>query len=262
VSDAAAGRWVSRAWVLLVASSALYFLADNEADNDLWIHVRVGLDVLAAGIPRVDSYSYTAAGGAWIDHEWLLHALFGGLYRVAGGAVPRVDDLSYTAAGSRWVDHEWLSQAVFATAFDAAGSRGLWLCKLAVALLTAWLVWHSVAARSRSAWVRGPVLVLVLATLARGYAIRPQIITYLGVAALLASLDRLDDGRRLAQGSVIALIAAGFTVWANAHGGFIVGLGILALFVAAPRSPGAAAEADAPPFRLRFAMIAAAAIGS
>ena len=225
MSDPAAGRWASRAWALLVASSALYFLADNEADNDLWMH------------------------------------LFAGRLIVASGAVPRVDELSYTAAGSRWVDHEWFTQAAFATVFDALGSRGLWLCKLAIALLTAWLLWRSVAARSRSPWVRGPVMVLVLAALARGYAIRPQIITYLGVAALLAGLDRLErGGSRPATGWILAFTAAGFALWANAHGGFIVGLGIVALFAAAARWPGAAD--DGPPLRLRLQMLAVAAIAA
>ena len=202
MSDDAAARWVARAWALLIASSALYFLADNEADNDLWWH------------------------------------LFSGRLIIAQGAVPHADDLSYTAAGLPWVDHEWLSQAGFAALFDGMGSTALWLCKLAVALLTVWLVWLPVARRSRSAWARGPVMVLVLATLARAYAVRPQIVTYLGVAALLAWLDHLDDART--QRSVLAVIgltAAGFALWANAHGGFVVGLGILVLFTAGPRWP-------------------------
>ena len=227
MSDAAAGRWVNRAWALLAASSALYFLAGNEADNDLWMH------------------------------------LFAGRLIVARGAVPQVDEFSYTAAGSRWVDHEWLTQAAFATVYDALGSRGLWLCKLALALLTAWLVWRSVAARSRSPWVRGPLMVLVLAALARGYAIRPQIITYLGVAALLAALDRLDRGRpHPAAWRILALTAAGFALWANAHGGFVVGLGIVALFAAAPRWLGANGDDPPPPLRFRLLVLATATLAA
>lgn len=225
MSDASAARWVARAWTLLAASSALYFLADNEADNDLWVHVFTGRQILSHG------------------------------------AVPRIDDLSYTAAGLPWVDHEWLAQTALAALFDAMGPTGLWLCKVAVALLTAGLIWRSVAKHSHSAWVRGPVLVLVFATLARGYAIRPQIVTYLGVAALLAWLDGLDESRRRpANWLPVALVAAGFALWANMHGGFIVGLGVLALFAAAPhwgvdRSP---ARDSSLPLRLRLAVLAAA----
>jgi hypothetical protein len=114
-------------------------------------------------------------------------------------------------------------------------------------------------------------MVLVLATLARGYAIRPQIVTYLGVAALLAGLDRVYDPRsRPTAAAIVALVAAGFVLWVNAHGGFIVGLGIVALFAAAPGSaradsPATATRADAangehgpPSLALRLGMLAAA----
>jgi hypothetical protein len=229
VSDAPAARWIARAWALLAVSSALYFLADNEADNDLWVHLFSG--------------------------ERIVHL----------GALPRVDDLSYTAAGAPWLDHEWLTQTAFATVYDSLGSTGLWLCKLVVALLTAWLVWIPVARRSQSPWVRGPVMVLVLAALARGYAIRPQIVTYLGIAALLAGLDGLDGARpHPAASTLVALIGVGFALWANAHGGFIVGIGILTLFALAPGSalPPAAAAANGARWplspRLRLAMLAAA----
>lgn len=229
MSDASAARWGARAWTLLAASSALYFLADNEADNDLWVHVLAGRQILSRG------------------------------------AVPRLDELSYTAAGLPWVDHEWLAQTAFAALFEAVGPTGLWLCKLAVALLTAGLIWRSVARRSISAWVRGPVLVLVFATLARGYAIRPQIVTYLGVAALLTWLDGLGDSpRRRGTWSTVAVVAAGFALWANLHGGFIVGLGVLALFAAAPpwrvdRPPAGDASL---PLRWRLAALGAAVLAA
>jgi hypothetical protein len=212
VSEAAAARWVARAWMLLIVSSALYFLADNEADNDLWVH------------------------------------LFSGRLILAAGAVPRVDTLSYTAAGLPWVDHEWLVQALFAALYALLGSPGLWLCKLAIALCTAWIIWRSVAARSASWWVRGPLLVLVFATLARGYAIRPQIVTYFAVALLLSCLDRLDEARRRpALWSVLGLTAIGFAIWANAHGGFVVGIGILGLFALVPRWSIGSSQSASPP---------------
>ena len=64
-------RW-GAVWALLVASSGVYFLGDNEADNDLWVHVRIGLQVIAEGVPRVDTWSYTAAGlGLLFKKCWL-----------------------------------------------------------------------------------------------------------------------------------------------------------------------------------------------
>ncbi|MEO8606057.1 MAG: hypothetical protein ABI629_26035, partial [bacterium] len=199
MSDAAARRWLVRAWALLVASSALYFLADNEADNDLWMH------------------------------------LFSGRRILASGAVPRLDDASYTAVGLPWVDHEWLTQVLFAWSFAHGGSTALWLLKLGVALLTAVVVWLSLARHASTWWVRGPVMVLALATLSRGYAVRPQIITMLGVAALLAWLDRRET--RLGW-PALAGVAAAFAVWSNAHGAVVVGLGIVGLYALDGLRPG------------------------
>jgi hypothetical protein len=187
-------RLLTWAWALLVISSALYFLGDHEADNDLWMHLYSGRRILAEG------------------------------------AIPRVDDASYTAAGLPWIDHEWLSQVGMASLFAGGGSTALWLAKLAVALLTAMLVWSMVRRHARSPWVRGAVMVLVLAAMGRGYAVRPQLVTYLGVAALLAWLDRPRRGAPVAL-TYVAL-GAGFCLWANAHGAVIAGLGILGLFTA------------------------------
>lgn len=228
MSTAAAVRWLSRAWVLLAATSALYFFGDTEADNDLWMH------------------------------------LFGGRLILERGAIPPVDEFSYTAAGRPWVNHEWLSEAAFAAVFGVLGPTGLWLAKVGVALVTAWLVWLPVGRRSRSAWVRGPVIVLAVAVLARGYAIRPQIVTYLGVAAVIAGLDRLSFAP-VSPLLVFALTAAGFCLWSNLHGGIAAGLGILVLFAAGARLPGvlggaraAPADAFAPRLAVRMALLATA----
>jgi hypothetical protein len=185
-------RLLASAWALLVATSAFYFLGDREADNDLWMHLYSGRRILAAG------------------------------------AVPRLDDASYTAAGRPWVDHEWLSQVGLAALFDAGGSPLLWAAKLTLALCTAALVWRMVRRHARSPWVWGSVMVLTLATMARGYAVRPQVVTYLGVAALLDWLDR--PRRTPPDWRTIAVLAAGFCLWANAHGAVIAGIGILGLY--------------------------------
>ena len=185
-------RLIAAAWALLVVSSAFYFLGDHEADNDLWMHLYSGTRIIGAQ------------------------------------AIPRLDDASYTAAGLPWVDHEWLSQVGLATLFAAGGSAAMWLAKLVIGLFTAWLLWRPVRRHAASPWVRGAVMVLALATMARGYAVRPQVLTYFGVAALLAWLDRPRRGAP--RWSAYAAVAIGFCLWANAHGAVLAGAGILGLY--------------------------------
>lgn len=193
-------RWERWAWGLLVVSSACYFLADNEADNDLWVHLLTGGDIIASG------------------------------------RIPRVDHLSYTVAGAAWFDHEWLTQSLLAGVFQIAGDRGLWALKCAVGLLAAWLLWRAVARTSEIAWVRGTVMLLALAVMARGFSPRPQIVSYLGAVWLLGRLDAsarapAGPGR---QTGWIAQLALTFVAWGNMHGAFILGLAILAVHAAVP----------------------------
>ena len=42
------------------------------ADLDIWLHDRAGQDILTGnGIPRTNTYSFTAPRHIWVDHEWL-----------------------------------------------------------------------------------------------------------------------------------------------------------------------------------------------
>jgi hypothetical protein len=137
------------AWVLLLASSVLYFFSINDADNDLWGHVFFGRAILAAG------------------------------------SIPRVDTYAYTTLGHTWVNHEWLSQVLFAAVYQWAGSSGLLALKLVVAITTFLFVFGPVRRTTAALYVRGGVGLLSIAVLARGFAIRPQIFTYCGLALTL-----------------------------------------------------------------------------
>ena len=56
------------------------------AQNDTFWHLRAGADIWRTGqVPRVDSYSFTAAGAPWPDHEWLWQAFVVRLPSASGG---------------------------------------------------------------------------------------------------------------------------------------------------------------------------------
>lgn len=178
------------AWLLLAATSTLYFLGTNEADNDLWVHLLVGC-------------------------------------RIAGGWFPVRDDLSYTAAGTAWIDHEWLAHAALGLLWELGGARALWLAKASVGIVAAACLWRQAGRSTAEFWIRGSVLVLVLAVLGRGFAVRPQIVTYAATALLLGWLHA-RPGTTAARDVLVAAVAMG--LWANAHGGFVAGLGLLGLW--------------------------------
>jgi len=180
-------------WTLLLSSSVLYFFWTNEADNDLWGHVLFGRNILATRM------------------------------------IPRFDTYAYTAVGQPWMDHEWLSQVVMGVLYGLVGSAGLVIAKFLVAASAFALVLTRL--RRRTTWpaIRGVTGLLAIAAMTRGFGIRPQVLTYLFVALLLLLLDDYQRGRR----GVLWWLPAVFLLWANAHGGFVLGLGILGLFACA-----------------------------
>ena len=73
---------------LFVATFALLGFGLGTApidDNSTFVHLRTGIDMArGAGIPRVDPYSFTAAGEPWIVQSWLAELSYGALHRLGG----------------------------------------------------------------------------------------------------------------------------------------------------------------------------------
>jgi hypothetical protein len=58
------------------------------AQSDTYWHLRAGQDIWRTHhVPLVETYSFTAAGRFWPNHEWLWQALSYGLYRAGGMAL-------------------------------------------------------------------------------------------------------------------------------------------------------------------------------
>src|SRR5437763_1378665 len=47
---------------------------------DLAYHIRAGEDVLHGNVPRVDTWTFTFPGTAWLDQQWLAQAFFAALH--------------------------------------------------------------------------------------------------------------------------------------------------------------------------------------
>jgi len=60
-------------------------LATPIADPDLGWHLAAGRHILDTGtLPRVDSFSYVAAGRPWLVYSWLAEVLFAAIERASG----------------------------------------------------------------------------------------------------------------------------------------------------------------------------------
>jgi len=145
-----------------------------------------------------------------------------GLDLLAMRQLPLMDRYSFTS-DQRWINHEWASQLIFAAAFKHGGLPMLAFVRLCVVIALA-----AVLARQlrRTAWpLRDGLLAgaLVFATPLLK-ATRPQIFSLPLYALTLSAL--LEDRPWL---PIV------FLVWANVHGGWLIGLGaVVVRAVSAP----------------------------
>ena len=205
-------------------------------------HTRVVLRVALAAIV-LGVFSHTRA-----DPDLWGHVRFGADI-VAARSVHVADRYSFTS-DRPWVNHEWLAEVTMAGAYGVGGGPGLIALKviLLVAMLTA-VVW--VCRRSQLADMPHDLLVglVVFATVPQANHVRPQLFSLVLFAWLLAMLT-VARGRPAYAWMSVPLMA----VWANLHGGWLVGLAALTLWAA-----GSVIDAASARERLRLAAIVLAA---
>ena len=147
-----------------------------------------------------------------------------GLDMIADGRIkPTVEPYAFTD-DRPWINHEWLSELTTALAYRAAGPLGLMVLKALLALALLRLVWGGVRTRSfssRWAWMAGAAW----SALPLFWSLRPQIWTGIGIVALCRLLVEQPRGVRW----MLPLL---FGLWANLHGGWIVGGAVLVIWTA------------------------------
>ncbi len=209
--------WLKAALGLLVVMGALNNLRSTLADLDLWGYLAFGRLFWESGrFPFQDVFSYVPTLNPWVYHEWLTGVLFYPLYR-------------------------------------SLGPPGLQLLKYTLGLATLALIY--LTARKRGAGLLGAALGLWAAQLflALGYGpVRAQVFTY-GFFALYLYL--LEDARQSGRWRRLWLLVPIQVLWCNLHGGFLAGLGLIAIY--------AAGEAlSRRPFRPYAGMLALAALAT
>ena len=156
----------------------------------------------------------------------LFIALAGGR-DVLAGRLGAPDDWSFATAGRPWVNQNWGSGVLFYGVHELAGEYGLVALKLALTLA----VLAAMTALGRSAGASPAAALLAAATgllAARLFPeLRPNLLTLL-FAPLLVVLLRASPRRRWLLAASVGLVG----VWANAHGGFMLGLLLLGLWAA------------------------------
>jgi hypothetical protein len=197
--------------------------------------------VFAAGLAGIMVVIVLAKG--LTDPDYFTHVRTGQLI-VDTGQVPTTDPFSFTWFGEPWTLHEWLSEVFMYLLTSAVGVLpSLVVFGLVPGALLAILLFAVVR---RGVPLRPAALACVLAAwvFIPYVTIRPQAISWLLMAVLVVFLWGLDAAKPRRALWLIPL----FILWANLHGLWVVGLGVVALyalFTLAGRTPMAAPGARA-----------------
>ncbi len=157
---------------------------------DFWWHLKMGRVILdSAAIPRIDTFSLTAAGHVFIIQNWLAEITLYALYAVGGG----------------------LLLIFFSTAIFIA---------------VIYVLWRVCLRLSRSTWAS--VFSSIVVAVCIPANIRPQIFSFLFFALFywILSSDKPVSVRRTCWLPVLMM------AWVNMHGAFMLGLGLIAIFLA------------------------------
>ncbi len=144
------------------------------------------------------------------------------------GSIPTTDLFTYTRAGGAWTNQAWLMQLLYYALYSSVGPAGVIFAHMGALTAGYYLVWRACARHSG----RGPAALATLAAFLIGLShthIRPQTISFLLFGLLVWVLESARQG----QHRRLWLLPPLFLLWANAHGGFLFGLGLLALAVLA-----------------------------
>ena len=140
------------------------------------------------------------------------------------------DPFSYTRKGAEWHYPGWLVEIPLAAIFSASGAGALNLLTAGVVTLAFFFVWQTL---SGGVFLRAFTVILAAAASGIYWAARPYMLSFLMAAVFLMILEAYRwsdpvDHCRLRKLFWLPLL---MVVWANSHGGFIVGLILLGIYL-------------------------------
>lgn len=177
-----------------------------------WGLVAVGVATALAALVTI----HTSA-----DPDLFARVAVGRLIEVKGGVTDQ-DPFAFTPLLDRWIDHEWLSGVIFYRVARLGGDWGLLVTDL-VLMLGMVTILIRAQHEFRGASLGWSLMTMVLLFGGWISVVRSRAFTLLFVPLLLLALVRWRKGR---PGWLLTLPPA-FLIWANVHGGFVAGLGLL-----------------------------------
>jgi hypothetical protein len=180
--------------VLFVVLSVLYFPSWGGGDYDMWWHFALGKHYISNHTMKVD------------------HALF-----------------SWTPADPNWRYNTWLGSTIVYLVYTAAGGFGLWLFQWGI-FVGIFLFFRSFVRSTQGKLDINATALIFMVVIVGGLALvfpKPELFTPLFFSALVAVFFSIK--RNKISPAYFYLYPALFIFWVNLHGGFIMGVGVVAI---------------------------------
>ncbi len=151
--------------------------------------------------------------------EWIL----------ANGRVPDRDIFSFTKPGEPWFAWEWLWDTAFGLVHRHWGMPAVVLCSLFVICLTSALLYRLCLRKSGNPLLSIAVTFLAMAGSSIHWLARPHLFTLLFTIVFYSLLEAVHDSGRT---RLLWFLPAIMVLWTNVHGGFLVGIALVAVYAA------------------------------
>src|SRR3954447_3472697 len=177
-----------------------------------WLGAGVYLLLLVLGsslLSDSDTFWQIAVGKWILDHN----------------SFPHVDIYSFTKAGAPWISSSWLAQVLYAEAYELGGWAGpVILAALSISITFA-LLGFILSRRIPAAYLIIVGLSALVLTIPHLLA-RPHVLAMPFMVAWVNGLLSASERREPPSFCLLPLLV----VWANLHGGFVLGLALVAPF--------------------------------
>ena len=159
------------------------------------------------------------------DPDYFWHVTTGRLI-VTTGHIPSTDPFSFTWAGQPWTLHEWLSEVLIYLLVTAFGQLGALIVFGILPALIFGVLIHALRRQGLGLMGIGLAVGLAAWSLIPYVTLRPQVVSWFLLAVLLSLLWWLDAAHPRRALWLVPL----FMGWANLHGLYVVGLGVVAVY--------------------------------
>ena len=173
---------------------------------------------------------------------------------LAAGGLPGVDSHSFAREALAWTDYEWVARITQYGVYQVGGGDGLVLMRSGQALLAAGAV--LLAARRAGASMPAAAVALMVAwpAVAHFLLLRARAFSFVMLALLLLVVVEHRRGSRFAAWAIPPLML----VWANMHGAWLLGVGVLGLALIDSLTPWTACRGSR--VRLAVALVLGSAL--